>query len=388
MTQPVLQGTIPLLPPFAPFLELRWSTDLSTVHVSLVQDVTGTPIWETTLTPTNSAIRWKGDQGLLREELDLSVDLSLGELVVKASAGHRLPGMDWSDNKIEEHLYWNPVLGSVAGHGIAYPPVIDSHEFGKSRSVVPNINRIVVDDKPRLGTDVGNKVKTIFFAHEPAFLFNVCFAVGEFTLGGSGLYGDPSSIWFNVFMGYYEIDVPVSRGRPFGYQTESTSSRQIEGSDLTRIAKADWNYFSNYIYGVPEEYIRPHNTLTDQVTFQQTTERIGNKDWDHVVVDGVKVVSGYAPAGRGLLNNSALLSPVWRETFGGAVTKPTEGVPPFVGTTLQAGMYMSFHKEDGRYRTRIFGGTITDRHKNQDFFNAQMGACKNVIVANFSSLGF
>jgi hypothetical protein len=385
MAQPGLSGTIPLIPLV---LELRWSMNFESFDVSVVNDQTGIVLWHTSLSPANSSVSWSGDQGLLREKIEISVNFGLGEFHVLASVGSRLPAMDWHDSTIEQRIYWNPALGSAGGKILAFPPMIDDPRFGKSRSVVANITRIVVDDKPRLGTDVGNKVKSIFFAAEPDFLFNVCFAVGDFTIGGSGFFADPSSPWFNVFMGYYEIDVPVSRGRPFGYKSEAATSRQIDVIDLTRIAKADWNYFSNYMYGVPEDAIRPYNRIPDQAPFTQGVEQIGGMEWDSVAVEGVDVVSAYAPMGQGLVNNSDAWSPVWRQTFGGPVIARVRGVEPFAGTKLSARMYLAFRKEDDRYRTRIFGGTVTDRHNIPEFLDAQMAACRATIERNFASLGF
>lgn len=391
MTQPTLKGSFPLLTLLGkPVLEVSWSMDFSSFDIALVENLNSdAPLWHIKLTPANSSASYSANQGIVRENLEVSVDFSLGELRVKGSVGHRLPPLtDWSDSSIEQHVFWNPALGSVGGRSVSYAPVVDDSRFGKSKSIVPTVNRIVIDEKPRIGTDVGIKVKKLFFASEPDFLFNVCFAVGDFVTGVIGLYGNPTSIWFNVFMGYYEIDVPVSRGRPFGYKTDATTNRQLELLDIVRIAKADWNYFSNYMYGVPESAIAAHNNVTADVPCQQTAERIGSNEWDLLTVGKVDVVSAYAPGGSGSLTDNSVLSPLWRQTFGLPAGPVDGGLQPFAKTEMRARMYVSFRREDGRYRTRIFGGTVSNLHDDEEFLGAQQAACRTVIETHFADLGF
>lgn len=388
-----LGGSIPLLGVSGvASVNLVWelSLDFSRLKLSLITALDGqnaATLWETTLEPAKLSEKFSATQEVLRETVGISVDLYAGELNVNASIGYWLPEKGWTDIQTKEQVCWNPTLGSAGGQTVAHAPVVNDPAFGTSTSIVPTVTRIVVDDKARLGTDVGNKVKKVFFAQEPAFFFNVSFAVGHFLPGFAGPYADPESIWYNVFIGYYEIDVPASRGRPFGYKTTSASGRQIDPQDLMRIGKADWNYFSNYIYGVPEARILPHNGVPPDVVAPATTERIAGREWDSVTMDGMDVVSAYAPQGKGLVDNAGVLSPMWRGTFG-SYSGPRPNTTPFPGITMQAAMYMSFRAEGDRYKTMIFGGTVSELHPAPGFRDAQMAACRQVIAAHFATLGF
>lgn len=112
----------------------------------------------------------------------------------------------------------------------------------------------------------------------PPLLFNVCFACGA-PEGPTrvGLYGDPRSRWFNVFLGYYQLDVLANAASsPFGYDTNG----DVVKDQVLRIGKSDWNYFSNWMYGVPESAILPNNTLQGAtVDVKKRGITIGNKAW-------------------------------------------------------------------------------------------------------------
>jgi hypothetical protein len=158
--------------------------------------------------------------------------------------------------------------------------------------------------------------------------------------------------------------------------------------DMVRLGKADWNYFSNYMYGVPEEQIQPHNAIPDTVRSEQASVKIGSKTWDVLSLNGMDMVSAYAPGGAGLTyKNSPAFTPMWRTTFGGPVGK-VDNYVPFAGTVMDSQMYMSFRVEGGRYKTVVFGGTARELHGGPAFLAAQMDACRTVILTYYPSLGF
>lgn len=298
--------------------------------------------------------------------------------------GKRIAGIDF-----------DPTPGRVGGSFWAHAPVINDPEIGRSRSVVPIINRIDVDDSQKVGPGMGSLAKEVFFADYPGFAFNVCFAVGDFSLVfRSGTYGDPQSHWFNVFVGYYQLDAQKSEWtRPFGYESPRPHA-DLAFADILRLGKADWNFFSNYMYGVPLDRISPFNTIDLPSTpFENIGRRmIGSRTWDLIGIENVEVVSVYesdAPDARRLTNNTFLTS-IWRRTFGLPCPRP-EFPESFIPTRMRARMYISFNEDDDRYYTTIFGGTVNQSFPddlNNRFLDLQMNACAEVITQHYPSLGF
>jgi len=269
----------------------------------------------------------------------------------------------------------------------------------------------------QVGDHVGSIVKKTFFAQYPGFRFNVCFSVGPMEpaseplafvlgapvlrdllpqgLGARGTYGDPTSIWFNVFAGYYQLDAPKPAwSRPFGYEVGG-GKPTIRAEDVVPIGKADWNYFSNYMYGVPEDCIAPFDAIDlsrVKAEIAPTRTRIGERHWDLLRLDGVEVVSAYesaAPHARRLVNNS-LYTKLWQAYFGGAA--PREGhEQSFPGASMQAALYMSYTEDDDFYRTVLFGGTVNTGFTagdNATLLDAELSAVRTVIEQHSTELGF
>ena len=289
---------------------------------------------------------------------------------------------------------FSPTPGSVGGSVWAHEPFVSDPELGRSRSVVPIINRINVEVPAGLGARMGAIAKRVFFPQYPAFVFNVCFSVGDFSLIlRPGLYGDPQSHWFNVFLGYYQLDAPKTTWtRPFAY--ESANARApVTFEDILRLGKSDWNYFSNYMYGVPEDCIELYNKL-DLSTPCRNLGRvvIGRRSWDYTEIEEVEVVSAYesdTPSARRLVYNS-ILTPVWRRTFGLPCPRP-DFPQSFISTKLRARIYMSFSEDEDSYHTVIFGGTVNKSFPalmNQRFLELQMQACRETIERHYAQLGF
>jgi len=255
--------------------------------------------------------------------------------------------------------------------------------------------RIMVDKVPRQLTNVGSLVKEIFFNKYPDFIFNVCFAVGHFEPDSlsPGQYGDPRSPWFNVFVGYYELEVPKSTWkRPFGYTIDAENQPVVNFDDILRIGKADWNYFSNWMYGVPDGSVNPFNNLGKASTVPFPRERIGNNYWDYFEIKDVEVVSAYCsrgPEGKPLVSNCPL-TPFWRPSFGLPVSSDIPEFPlSFIGVKMRGQMYLSYREDGDSYKTVIFGGTVkSDFIGGDDFLKIQMAACREVILNHYRNLGF
>ncbi len=297
-----------------------------------------------------------------------------------------------------------PMIGDIKDRFITPTMRINDRRFGKSFSM-PSVLGIVIDGKKSMPANVGEKVNDVFFFFFPRLKFNVCFSCGKSGFFNKGVYTDPESIWFNVFFGYYEIDVVKSEWkRPFGYNLKNALP-EINFYDLARIGKSDWNYFSNYLYGVPEQFIKPTNPiiLEKMNVRNRGRVRIGTKFWDWVEVGTMNVVSAYtAPGEVYLLENPSIFSPVWRKCFGNPC--PSEDfTTSFIPVDMKAGFYLCYTEEKSDYldlkgeiiyKTYIFGGTINrlydkkDAQLNENFLEAQLESAQKLISKSFSDIGF
>lgn len=293
-----------------------------------------------------------------------------------------------------------PMVGEVKNAIFVHGADFSHPKFGDSRAL-PTVLEIVVDDEDGEPGNVGRLVKRALFPGEGRFLFNVAFSCGDPGLFGRGLYTDPRSIWFNVFFGYYEIDAPrATWDRPFGYRLDGGTPR-VEFADVVRIGKADWNYFSNHLYGVPLADVVPHDAVDmGRIRCEHLgRERIGETWWDHVVLDGVEVVSAYtAPGEQGRLQSTdRLFSPIWRALFGRPCPRP-EWPVSFIATPMRAELYMACAEAtdvdvDGPvWRTLLFGGTVRSDHPRpaeaREFLGVQLEAVRKVMARAYARDGF
>ncbi|MGH9900591.1 MAG: hypothetical protein ACRD68_02005, partial [Pyrinomonadaceae bacterium] len=188
---------------------------------------------------------------------------------------------------------------------------------------------------------------------------------------------------------------------------------EINFEDIIRIGKADWNYFSNYVYGVPAHYIEPFDRVdlgAVDCAYLGREKIVGrkfaggheegreNRYWDAVELNHVEVVSAYVSDrdGGALESPSRLLSPLWRLSFGRPRPRP-EYPQSFFPTDMRARLYMSWsecaHPALGEsYRTLIFGGTANNSYpdavKNARFLDLQMRALRRVMREHYADFGF
>ena len=140
----------------------------------------------------------------------------------------------------------------------------------------------------------------------PPFVFNAVAAVGAFEEGGPQAYANPVSPWFNVFLGLLPARLPEET-----CGTDRSDSRRRQGiesepyaEDLVRLGKSDWNFFSNWDYGVPEEYLLPYCSAevpTGGLRRRRHLE-VAGRWWRRVELRNVEVASCYEsddPRARG-----------------------------------------------------------------------------------------
>ncbi len=299
-----------------------------------------------------------------------------------------------------KHLIGLPLVGEINDRFVVEPPRLSDFRFGKTTKL-PTILEIYISDFHQWPLDIGRKVKSIYFADYPPIVFNVCFSCAHPSLFGRGDYANPLSHWFNVFFGFYEIDVPKSRWtRPFGFQNAKTGDDGFEPNfdDLLRIAKSDWNYFSNNIYGVPDADCARHDGVSmDGIETKVLNPRvmIGERRFVECRMDHAKVVSGYVSGrdGKKLLNNDGLFSPIWRTVFG-RPKAAAEFPQSFIPTDMRMQVVMTFYEEydedleETAFKTLIGGGAIHLGYPGPIDNNAFLRAQLDAVIRSLSAKPF
>ena len=331
--------------------------------------------------------------------IDIAVEMFLGEVTATGTIKLRNPATNQWDTVATFNgrvlCRFNPTLGEVAGSATSHPPIVQSAQFGNSVADSSTVTRIFVDDHTRLITNVGQMVKRSLFANHGDMAINIVACVGPHDSAGVGAYANPNSIWFNVFLGYYQIDAPKAQwSRPFGYQSANGFASQVDFDDLLRLGKSDWNFFSNWLYGTPLEFVMPYvgiDTGALRAT-QSPAGQIGSSLWHHVSMTNWEVVTGYesnAPGAAQLVDNSAL-SPSWRSAFG--LPNPQPNWPEsFIGQQLWTQSCMAYYEDDQAYHTLIFGGSGPgdgDPNLAAQFLQVQLAAVQAVIAQSYPTLGF
>jgi hypothetical protein len=266
-----------------------------------------------------------------------------------------------------------PLLGNIDGRYLAPPVTV---WFDGRRSMSAPTLKIVIDGREKT-TSPGalQPVSEKLFNGRPRFVFNVCFSCGR---GAThGVYADPESIWFNVFFGYYQIDVPREWGSPFGYLSNAVGPNpQICGLDLVTIGEADWNYFSNFLYGVPLETVNREVTIDATSAVPQARRlTLEGRQWDVVLLDHMAVSSAYVADERDLqMTPHPVLRALWRAAFGGPPPRrdAVQGDGAFSSTSM-SGRILMYWREDAHdrnlqgpvYRTFIFGATIDQTYPDR-----------------------
>jgi hypothetical protein len=344
--------------------------------------------------PATPGKHFELDLGRLRVDVNLAVDNSLGEVSAHGEVEARDPLLEqWHTlAKLDDVvLRYNPTHGSVGRNPDPDPPLFDDPEFGRTQMSSKNVTRIFVEDRERVLADVGRVVKRTLWDDYPDWVFNTVACVGPHDEKGRGTYGDPSSIWFNVFLGYYQIDAPKPDWkRPFAYSSADGAGSPVRPEEIVRLGKSDWNYFSNWMYGVPADAALRHNEfdMRSIKASQGDAGTIGSSVWHRVKIEGVDFVSAYEadhPEAARLVDN-ALVTRLWRKAFGEPSPR-AEFAESFIGTTLDADMYIAYWEDDEAFHTAMFGGTAPSG-SDPAFLAAQMAAAKDVISRSYGEIGF
>jgi hypothetical protein len=368
--------------------------DLESVEVSL--RFRSRQLWHHTFTGQASQKGYVLDLWLVRIDVTFTGDLSTGAITwtttVTARSWIDRPWVPRRGLRQRSVIRFDPSIGEIDGRTDVYPPVVFDKVYGSSQNCSGTILRFHVDEDPRALCEVGSKVKRQMFPYPyPPFVFNTVAAVGAFEKDGPQAYTDPESPWFNVFLGYYQIDCRKDQwDRPFGFHSADGIESELYPDDLVRLGKSDWNFFSNWDYGVPEEYLLPFCSpgFLPQDAVDGGMVEVAGGWWRRIELRNVEVASCYEsdePDAARLTFNTPI-TPVVRRSFG--YPSPRPGHPEsFVGNKLDAVLHMAYFEDDESYHTLIFGGTA-HAGEDRDLLDAEVAAVLAVIADQYAHRGF
>ena len=334
--------------------------------------------------------------GWFRCELNLLGDLFAGTIrwTFRIDQRTRLgrPWAAWRTWGESSVITFDPSVGMIGGQTAVHPPMVVDPEYGDSQNCTGTILRLHIDDEPRKLCAVGHRVKARMFPSPyPPFVFNAVACVGAFERGGPQRYANPHSPWFNVFLGYYQLDCATPAwDRPFGFVTANGRDSLPHIEDLARLGKSDWNFFSNWDYGVPEEALEPYcdvdGSTVDAV--DQGLVEIAGLQWRRVDLLGVEVASCYvsdAPDAQRLVRNTRIAGTL-RQGFGFPDPQPDYPVS-FIPKKLDAVLHMAYHQDDLGFHTLIFGGTA-HAGEDRELLSAEVDATTAIITERYAEFGF
>lgn len=373
-----------------------WAPEPGTLRLAVAW--AGRTLMERSFTSSRPNARVHVALPFVRADLAIVFDVFSGELrgsaymavrrVMRRSKGRWTRLVDGSEVTL---LRFAPSVGRVAGSAAVHVPTIDDVRWGRSLPCSPVILRFFVDDARRLLAPAGQRAKRALFAPYPPFVFNTVACVGGETSDRDRRYNDPDSHWFNVFFGYYQIDCPKELwSRPFGYRSAAGAESVVVADDIVRVGLADWNWFSNWMYGLPSDVALAYSSPeTSRATVSdQELRRIGTKWWHRVRLTNVDVASchqGASDSARRLVHNSPL-DLIWRRSFGPSCPRPQwpNSFPP---TQLQAVCEVCYWEDDDEFHTVFFGATAR-AETDPGFLQTQLSALHAVIETDYPGLGF
>ena len=292
-------------------------------------------------------------------------------------------------------------VGSVHGKRLPRAPRVDDPRLGRSKGLPIAMRFRLDEDATGFPAGIGRAAHRALFSGQPGLTVHVVFACAAPDLLGRSAFADPRSAWFDVFFGYYEVEVDAAAwGRPFAYDRDAAGRLTLRLEELARLVRADWNYLSNGVYGVPAAAARAIDArgLDELVAKDLGRVRPAGCDraFDQASLEDMVVVSPYSNDGGRDACSHGLVGWLWRRSFG---TCRTPGLAPsFAPTSLRMRAYVCSEPGVGAsgqpvHRTYVFGGAVNqaydavDPAENARFLGLQMASLEG-ILAEHRDLGF
>jgi hypothetical protein len=293
-------------------------------------------------------------------------------------------------------------LGAINGSYLRAPPRVDDPLIGRSGGLPIALEFRIGASSTGFPGGIGQIVHHALFPGTPDFSIHIKFACAKPSLLGRSDFANPRSIWYNVFIGYYQVEVDQEAwGRPFGYDLGADGKGTLRPDEMASLVRADWNHLSNHLYGVPAQAIsavRARGLEGVETDYQGRARKEGwDGAFDVLELGNLEVVGPYsARGGADYVNLGPLVGPLWRRTFG---THPGRlGDVSFAPCLMRMRAYICFKSTQdaaGRpvYQTFVFGGSINQQHdridaaENARFLALQMDELERILRGE-RGLGF
>lgn len=266
-----------------------------------------------------------------------------------------------------------------------YPPIVNDIKFGKS-SVNFGYLDVNISDSGGSTFNIGQIVKFELFKDHSEFKTKVAITSSK-PKGNYSEFLNPKSEWFNVLLILGKVEVEW-KDRPFGF----TENLEVNKEDIYLYSKAVWNYFVNYIYGIPISECVKYNDIEDE-HIQMISRKITIGNYDYIELDVVNLgtICGYSSwvsGGKGnYVVNDVILTPLWRRIFGKA--KPRKSVMGmFEKCYMRLRIYLRFESVGNTFLSYINIASVnmgTSSRINEEFMEVQINALKSAIISIDSS---
>lgn len=274
----------------------------------------------------------------------------------------------------------------IKGSYISQIEGMDDPKFGKSRTNSETF-KIEISEHPK-GLQVGKIIKRLMFQDYPDFYVNIIASSPIVNNNGISDFPNPQSHWFNVFYGFYEIDLPIhSFSSPFGFD----SNNHVIPIEIIKFGLCDWNIITSYLYGVPYELCEENVKITgnEKMSVINDSIKIGKYFYKEIEFSDILVTSSY-PA-KSKLDTHSPIAKLLQKEWG--IYNYIKGYDIPFPTVRMAGRFyitsMISYNHDINcfcYKTIVAGGVVNmnhpDPHFNQEFLNKQMQSIRQSILIN------
>jgi hypothetical protein len=236
--------------------------------------------------------------------------------------------------------------GRLGGHLVFREGILP----GETRAPSPFPLRFRLRDAGLRRFSVEGLAKRTFLADAPELDLRVYFEVGRGSADGTAPYADPTSPWFNVFLGSYEVRVARDWPRPFGFLDSAASQPNLEA--IARLGMADWGWLSSYMAGC-----RPPAAFAGRVNVEPlqlgVSLDIGRTRWQAATFV-VRGVPAPVPA-----HWRSPLVPVWRAAFAGGSRWGDGAAGSLPAVDMTVFLFARAYASRAHWHTIVSGGSVS-----------------------------
>jgi hypothetical protein len=265
--------------------------------------------------------------------------------------------------------------------------MMDDPIYGKTRESI-GVYEIEVTKHPRV-LEVGKIIKKLMFNDYPDFLLNII-ATSAYVDPNTyqSDYPNPTSHWYNVFYGFYEIAIPKNKVESaYGFDKNG----EVIAKDIIKIGLCDWNLVTAYMYGVPLEACQPNVKITGNEEYRVLERNVKIGNFTYTLVECRNIIATSVYPGLSKLDTPNFIASKLQKSWG---THPyvqgyDDAYPP---VRMAARFYITWsvgHNNDYDgpcWKTFVGGGVIhldyPDEDFNNKFLDLQMEKVRESILMN------